>query len=309
MPLAPAALIALGFLVGAFGTLIGAGGGFLLVPVLALLYPAEDPGTLTGISLLVVAVNALSGSVAYARMGRIDFRAGTWFAVAAVPGAILGAWASTLMSRRLFEALLGSLMLVAAVWLLARAHRPAVAGGAGGPGGPQERGGPGASRSTGAPGKTGGPRRPSGAGDPAAAGRVGGPFGHGHPEVPREAAGPGAGVPGGTGAPGQGSAPAAARREAAGIGSLARAGQGPLWRGMVLSFLVGVVSSLLGIGGGIIHVDHPRALAGGGAGLPGPRGHRHLPLRPRLEGQEWPSTPGRAPTIVASTGPRCWPPA
>lgn len=184
--MSPFALVVLGILVGAFGTLIGAGGGFLLVPVLALLYPADDPGTLTGISLLVVAVNALSGSVAYARMGRIDFRAGAWFAAAAIPGAVLGAWASTLMSRRVFEALLGTLMVVAAVWLLARAHRPAAAGTAGaGTGVEAARNGP--------------------------------------------TAGPAALLQ------------AASRRR-------------NLGRGMALSFLVGVVSSLLGIGGGIIHV-------------------------------------------------------
>ena len=39
-------LVPLGFVVGAYGTLIGAGGGFVLVPILALLYPADSPETL-----------------------------------------------------------------------------------------------------------------------------------------------------------------------------------------------------------------------------------------------------------------------
>ena len=67
-------LVGLGLLVGAFGTLIGAGGGFVLVPVLLLLYPQDSPALVTGISLAVVFFNATSGSVAYARMGRVDFR-------------------------------------------------------------------------------------------------------------------------------------------------------------------------------------------------------------------------------------------
>jgi hypothetical protein len=49
-------------LVGAFGTLIGAGGGFVLVPVLLILYPEDSPALVTGISLAVVFFNAASGS-------------------------------------------------------------------------------------------------------------------------------------------------------------------------------------------------------------------------------------------------------
>jgi uncharacterized membrane protein YfcA len=64
-------LIPLGFLIGTYGTLIGAGGGFILMPILLLLYPAENPERLTSISLAVVFFNALSGSVAYAWMRRI----------------------------------------------------------------------------------------------------------------------------------------------------------------------------------------------------------------------------------------------
>jgi uncharacterized membrane protein YfcA len=59
-------LIPLGLLIGMLGTLIGAGGGFVLLPVLLLLYPDADPDTVTSISLAVVFFNALSGSWAYA---------------------------------------------------------------------------------------------------------------------------------------------------------------------------------------------------------------------------------------------------
>ena len=34
-------LIPVGFIIGAYGTLIGAGGGFVLVPMLILLYPGR----------------------------------------------------------------------------------------------------------------------------------------------------------------------------------------------------------------------------------------------------------------------------
>ena len=113
-------LIPLGFVIGAYGTLIGAGGGFLLVPLLLFLYPAETPETITSISLAVVFFNALSGSIAYARQKRIDYRSGLIFSVATVPGAILGAVTTTYLSRRFFDALFGLLMIAASIFLVAR---------------------------------------------------------------------------------------------------------------------------------------------------------------------------------------------
>ena len=69
-------LVPLGFLVGACATLIGSGGGFMLVPLLLLLYPQATTETVTSISMAVVFMNALSGSWAYGRLGRIDYRSG-----------------------------------------------------------------------------------------------------------------------------------------------------------------------------------------------------------------------------------------
>ena len=83
-------LLPLGFVIAAYGTLIGASGGFVLVPLLLLLYPKESPEIITSISLAVVFFNAASGSVAYARMKRIDYKSGIIFSIATIPGAILG---------------------------------------------------------------------------------------------------------------------------------------------------------------------------------------------------------------------------
>jgi uncharacterized protein len=111
-------LIPLGFVIGAYGTLIGAGGGFVLMPILLLLYPHENPEILTSISLAVVFFNALSGSGAYARMKRIDFKSGLLFSAATIPGAILGALTTAYVSRLLFDAVFGILMIAASAFLL-----------------------------------------------------------------------------------------------------------------------------------------------------------------------------------------------
>jgi hypothetical protein len=113
-------LTLLGATVGAYGTLVGAGGGIVLVPALLLLYPQEAPGTIASISLAVVCLNALSGTLAYGYMHRIDYRAGLWFGAAMAPGAVLGAFATSLLSRRLFDLGFSIVVLVLATFLLVR---------------------------------------------------------------------------------------------------------------------------------------------------------------------------------------------
>lgn len=121
------ALIALGVAVGAFGTLVGAGGGFLLVPVLLLLYPQQDADTITAMSLLVVFANASSGSVAYLRQGRVDIRSGAWFALATLPGSVAGVMTVGYLPRRAFDALFALVLgLVGAYLLLQRGGATAI---------------------------------------------------------------------------------------------------------------------------------------------------------------------------------------
>lgn len=113
-------LTALGCITGTYGTLVGAGGGVILVPALLLLYPHEPPNTIASISLAVVFFNALSGTLAYGHMQRIDYRAGLFFGAAAVPGAILGAFVASLLSRRAFDLIFSLLVLALAAFLLLR---------------------------------------------------------------------------------------------------------------------------------------------------------------------------------------------
>lgn len=112
------ALSLLGIAVGCLGTLIGAGGGFLLMPVLVLMYPDESPATLASISLAVVFFNALSGSIGYAIQKKIDYRAGWLFIALGVPGAVLGAFVTAHVPRPVFDLWLGTLLIIVSVYLL-----------------------------------------------------------------------------------------------------------------------------------------------------------------------------------------------
>jgi uncharacterized membrane protein YfcA len=112
-------LVLLGAGVGAYGALIGAGGGFILVPVLILLYPELKPEEITAISLGVVWVNATSANFAYLHQRRIDLVAGGLFAGATIPGAIVGALAVQRLGGPEFEIAFAVLLLTVAAMLLA----------------------------------------------------------------------------------------------------------------------------------------------------------------------------------------------
>ena len=106
-----------GLIIGFLGTLIGAGGGFVLVPLLLIFYPDLTPEVITAISMAVVCANAISGSFAYAKSGRIDYKAGVTFAAYTIPGSIIGVLITAYISGRFFSVLFGILMLFLSTYL------------------------------------------------------------------------------------------------------------------------------------------------------------------------------------------------
>jgi hypothetical protein len=82
--------------VGVLTSLIGAGGGFLIVPSLVLManVPVKEA---VGSALLIIAMNASSGVVGYLGQVAFDWRLVSWFTAVAAVGAIGG----TRLMRRL----------------------------------------------------------------------------------------------------------------------------------------------------------------------------------------------------------------
>lgn len=104
----------LGFGTGAYGVLVGAGGGFILGPALLIFFdvPKENAA---GTALALVAVNTIAGAPVYLRMGRVDRRSGLLFAAAAIPGSVIGAFALIAVAGSLFRILFGLLLIVLTV--------------------------------------------------------------------------------------------------------------------------------------------------------------------------------------------------
>ena len=105
-------LIGSGFFAGCYGATVGIGGAVVLLPILLLLFPHATPQTITSVTMGVVFINALSGTVSYAKQKRIDYRNGVWFACATIPGTVFGILVLRFIPQRIFFIIFGMMMLV-----------------------------------------------------------------------------------------------------------------------------------------------------------------------------------------------------
>lgn len=108
---------AAGVCIGILGTLIGAGGGFLIVPLLVLLEPHWSTDQITAFSLAVVTANATMGAASYWWQGRVDPFTFPLYTLAAVPGAIAGAYATAYIPRAFFDPAFGIVLILIGAWL------------------------------------------------------------------------------------------------------------------------------------------------------------------------------------------------
>ncbi len=110
-------LLLLGLLTGTIGTLIGAGGGFIIVPMLLIFHPELDPGTVTAISMAVVAANSISGTSAYMYNRRVDYKAGIIFALCTIPLTYFGVMTSKALPKGTFDVAFSIILIALAIFL------------------------------------------------------------------------------------------------------------------------------------------------------------------------------------------------
>lgn len=108
-----------GLVAGAYGALVGAGGGFVIVPMLLLVFNLPS-NIAAGTSLVAVFFTGASGAISYALQRRIDYHTALRFAVASMPGAVLGAYVSSLVSGPVFTILFGTLLVLLAIFMTVR---------------------------------------------------------------------------------------------------------------------------------------------------------------------------------------------
>jgi uncharacterized membrane protein YfcA len=112
----------LGVFAGVMGGLLGVGGGIFVVPILVLAFNLQAQQA-AGTSLVMIMFTALSSTAAYYRQRRIDWRIGISAAFVTVPGAIVGAYATQLVSSRILTIILGVVLFLMAAFMMWRSFR------------------------------------------------------------------------------------------------------------------------------------------------------------------------------------------
>lgn len=110
-------LAVLGIGVGTLGTMVGVGGGFLLVPVLLFLFPDAEPAVIVSMSLTSVVLTGASATVGYRRQRLQDFRTGAIFIATALPASVLGALLTRVISRGAFDLVFGAVLIGGALYI------------------------------------------------------------------------------------------------------------------------------------------------------------------------------------------------
>ena len=107
-----------GFAAGTIGSLIGAGGGFIIVCLLLYVFPQDSPGLITTVSQSVVLLTSLSASTIYVRERRVNFKSSLNIAAGGIIGMALGAFTVEHLSRGYFQIICGTALFSLMIYLL-----------------------------------------------------------------------------------------------------------------------------------------------------------------------------------------------
>ena len=110
--------IPLGFAAGVLGSMLGLGGGIIVVPVLTFL--GFSPTTAASNSLFAALSNSIASTISYSRQKRIAFSLGLKLGLLSVPGTVLGAIISTDVTPGIFKILFGLILIASAAYLFLR---------------------------------------------------------------------------------------------------------------------------------------------------------------------------------------------
>ena len=111
-------LILLGFTAGVLGSMIGVGGGIIVVPALTFL--GFPPTVAASNSLFAALSNSIASTISYSRQKRIEFSLGLKLGLLTIPGTVLGAIISTDDSPDLFKFLFGFVLIASAAYIFLR---------------------------------------------------------------------------------------------------------------------------------------------------------------------------------------------
>ena len=111
-------LVLLGFVAGIIGSMIGLGGGFVVVPILT--FFGFSPQLAASNSLFAAFSNAVASTASYAKQRRIEYSIGLKLGLLSIPGTILGVYISDEITPSVFKILFGIVILASSLYIFAR---------------------------------------------------------------------------------------------------------------------------------------------------------------------------------------------
>jgi len=112
-----------GFTAGLLGSMLGVGGGFIIVPVLTLALGLPIQYAI-GSSLVSIVINACTATGVYIRMHMTNLKLGLLLSCTLVPGAVAGAFLAARLSSPVLTIIFGALMVyVAYLMMPKKQHR------------------------------------------------------------------------------------------------------------------------------------------------------------------------------------------
>jgi uncharacterized membrane protein YfcA len=108
-----AVLPVLGFLIGIVAAMTGVGGGVFIVPILTLLY-SFSPATAVGTSLAAIVLTSTAATANYSFQKRIRIKIGLLLSITTAPGALLGAYLTSITPSRVLGLVFGGFLLIVA---------------------------------------------------------------------------------------------------------------------------------------------------------------------------------------------------
>ncbi len=112
-----ALLLMLGFAIATPMSMVGLGGGVLIVPMLILVFglPASNAAA---ISLVAMVGTTFSASIGYMIQRRVDYKLSLLYDVLDIPGVVVGAYLTTITPKNILAGLCGVLVIIISLLLI-----------------------------------------------------------------------------------------------------------------------------------------------------------------------------------------------
>src|SRR4030043_2407928 len=115
------ALGCIGLVAGLLGSMLGVGGGFIIVPILTLALNLPIKVAIASSRVAIVA-NACTAAGIYTKARLTKIKLGLLLETATIPGAIIGVFAAAFIAPSILSALFGLMLIYAAYTMLVRPY-------------------------------------------------------------------------------------------------------------------------------------------------------------------------------------------